>query len=158
MMHKTCSINYRHLADLQKTLPTTDLNKKNLSFDKISPRDFYFFSLSFQSVLVSCFQRALIPKGISCDFAIMYLIHQPQKMAVVRWTDSWKAHNGTESQMAWQMGSCMRYLKGNSVGSLQDWPLEGRTTFIHHSKAQFSGNLVPQKRPFKLSNHFWYSV
>ena len=44
MMHKTCSINYGHLADLQKTLPTTDLNqKKNLSFDKISPRDFYFF-------------------------------------------------------------------------------------------------------------------
>ena len=28
MMHKTCSINYGHLADLQKTLPTTDLNKK----------------------------------------------------------------------------------------------------------------------------------
>ena len=48
MMHKTCSINYGHLADWQKTLPTTDLNKKQnkkqqLSFDKISPRDFYFF-------------------------------------------------------------------------------------------------------------------
>ena len=44
MMHKTCSINYGHLADLQKTLPTTDLNKKKtLSFDKISPHDFYFF-------------------------------------------------------------------------------------------------------------------
>ena len=28
MMHKTCSINHGHLADLQKTLPTTDLNKK----------------------------------------------------------------------------------------------------------------------------------
>ena len=28
MMHKTCSINYGHLADLQKTLPTTDQNKK----------------------------------------------------------------------------------------------------------------------------------
>ena len=42
-MHKTCSINHGHLADLQKTLPTTDLNKKKLSFDKISPRDFYFF-------------------------------------------------------------------------------------------------------------------
>ena len=27
-MHKTCSINYGHLANLQKTLPTTDLNKK----------------------------------------------------------------------------------------------------------------------------------
>ena len=27
-MHKTCSINYGYLADLQKTLPTTDLNKK----------------------------------------------------------------------------------------------------------------------------------
>ena len=51
MMHKTCSINYGHLADLQKTLSTTDLNKKKLSFDEISPRDFYFF-LSFQSVLV----------------------------------------------------------------------------------------------------------
>ena len=44
MMHKTCSINYGHLADLQKTLPTTDLNKiKTFSFDKMSPRDFYFF-------------------------------------------------------------------------------------------------------------------
>ena len=43
MMHKTCSINYGHLADLQKTLPRTDLNKKKkLSFDKISPSDFYF--------------------------------------------------------------------------------------------------------------------
>ena len=42
-MHKTCSINYGHLADLQKTLPTIDLNKKKkLSFDKKSPRDFYF--------------------------------------------------------------------------------------------------------------------
>ena len=48
-MHKTCSINNGHLADLQKTLSTTDLTKKNLSFDKISPRDFFF--LSFQSVL-----------------------------------------------------------------------------------------------------------
>ena len=56
MMNKTCSINYGHLANLQKTLPTTDLNKKKktnkLSFDKISPRDFYFF-LSFQAVLVN---------------------------------------------------------------------------------------------------------
>ena len=43
MMHKTCSINYGHLADLQKTLPTTDLNKKKLSFDKISPRNFHYF-------------------------------------------------------------------------------------------------------------------
>ena len=51
MMHKTCSINYGHLIDLLKTLPTTDLNKKKLSFDKISPHDFFFF-LSFQSVLV----------------------------------------------------------------------------------------------------------
>ena len=42
MMHKTCPINYGHLADLQKALPTIDLNKKKLSFDKISPRDFYF--------------------------------------------------------------------------------------------------------------------
>ena len=41
MIHKTCSINYGHLADLQKF--ATGLNKKNLSFDKISPRDFYFF-------------------------------------------------------------------------------------------------------------------
>ena len=41
MMHKTCSINYGHLANLQKTLPTNDLKK--LSFDKISPHDFYLF-------------------------------------------------------------------------------------------------------------------
>ena len=45
MMHKTCSINYGHLADLLKTLPATDLNKqkKTISFDEISPHDFYFF-------------------------------------------------------------------------------------------------------------------
>ena len=43
MMHKTCSINYGHLANLQKTLPTTDLNKKNFHLIKISFRDFYFF-------------------------------------------------------------------------------------------------------------------
>ena len=37
---QTYSIDYGHLVDLQKTLPTIDLNKKNLSFDKISPHDF----------------------------------------------------------------------------------------------------------------------
>ena len=36
----------------KKTLPTTDLNKKKkLSFDKISPRDFYFFSFLFNLYL-----------------------------------------------------------------------------------------------------------
>ena len=35
MMHKTCSINYRHLADLQKTLPTTDLNNNKKTFHLI---------------------------------------------------------------------------------------------------------------------------
>ena len=52
MMHKTCSINYGHLDDLQKTLLTTDLNKNKLSFDEIFPHDYCFF-LSFQSVRVS---------------------------------------------------------------------------------------------------------
>ena len=52
MMHKTCSINYGHLADLQKHFLQLILTKKKLSYDKISPRDFYFFVLSFQSVLV----------------------------------------------------------------------------------------------------------
>ena len=42
-----------NVADLQKTLPTTDLNKKNLSFDKISPHDFYFFSFLFNLYLWS---------------------------------------------------------------------------------------------------------
>ena len=51
MMHKTCSINYGHLADLQKTLPTTDLNKKNFHLIKYLLATFIFF-LSFQSVLV----------------------------------------------------------------------------------------------------------
>ena len=33
-------LNYEHLADLQKTLLTTDLRKrKQLSFDKTSPHD-----------------------------------------------------------------------------------------------------------------------
>ena len=51
MMHKTCSINYGHLADLQKTFPTTDLNKKNFHLIKYLLTTFIFF-LSFQSVLV----------------------------------------------------------------------------------------------------------
>ena len=50
-MHKTCSINYGHLADWQKTLPTTDLNKKNFHLIKYLLATFIFF-LSFQSVLV----------------------------------------------------------------------------------------------------------
>ena len=45
MMHKTCSINYGHLADLQKTLPTTDLNKKifmDLSVKEFLDKKSYF--------------------------------------------------------------------------------------------------------------------
>ena len=63
-MHKICSINYEHLADLQKTLPTTDLNKKKLSFDKISLHDFYFF-LSFQSVLVEFMESDYRPLRVN---------------------------------------------------------------------------------------------
>ena len=37
-VHSVCSINYGHLTDLQKTLPT---KKNKLSFDKIYPRDFF---------------------------------------------------------------------------------------------------------------------
>ena len=44
MMHKTCSINYGHLADLQKTLPITDLNKKNFHLIKYLLATFIFFS------------------------------------------------------------------------------------------------------------------
>ena len=51
MMHKTCSINYGHLADLQKTLPTIDLNKKTFHLIKYLLATFIFV-LSFQSVLV----------------------------------------------------------------------------------------------------------
>ena len=56
MMHKTCSINYGHLADLQKTLPTTDLNKKNFHLIKYLLGTFIFF-LSYQSVLVDFGKR-----------------------------------------------------------------------------------------------------
>ena len=53
MMHKTCLINYGHLADLQKTLPTTDLNQKKKTFHLIKYLLATFISfLSFQSVLV----------------------------------------------------------------------------------------------------------
>ena len=45
MTHKTCSINYGHLADLQKTLPTT------FHLIKYLLATFILF-LSFQSVLV----------------------------------------------------------------------------------------------------------
>ena len=50
MIHKTCSVNYGHLADLQKN-PTTDRNKKNFHLIKHLLTTFIFF-LSFQSVLV----------------------------------------------------------------------------------------------------------
>ena len=59
-MHKTCSINYGHLADLRKTLPTTDLNKKTLSFDRISPRDFYFFPFFSICTCVSVYQVSIV--------------------------------------------------------------------------------------------------
>ena len=59
MMHKTCPINYGHLADLQKALPTIDLNKKKLSFDKISPRDFYFCPF-FSICTCLCSHRPLL--------------------------------------------------------------------------------------------------
>ena len=49
MIHKTCSINYGHLADLQKY--ATDHNKKNFHLIKYLLATFIFF-LSFQSVLV----------------------------------------------------------------------------------------------------------
>ena len=42
------------------------LTKKKLSFDKISPRDFYFF-LSFQSVLVSWLLHPLLHKSNNVD-------------------------------------------------------------------------------------------
>ena len=51
MMHKTCPINYGHLADLQKALPTIDLNKKTFHLIKYLLATFIFV-LSFQSVLV----------------------------------------------------------------------------------------------------------
>ena len=50
MMHKTCSINYGHLADLQKTLPTTDLNKKNFHLIKY-PLATFIFSFLFNLYL-----------------------------------------------------------------------------------------------------------
>ena len=43
MLHKTCSINYGHLANLQKTLPTTDLNKKNFHLIKYLLATFFSF-------------------------------------------------------------------------------------------------------------------
>ena len=51
MMHKTCSINYGHLADLQKALSTTDLNKKKISFDKNISSRLLFFSFLFNLYL-----------------------------------------------------------------------------------------------------------
>ena len=83
MMHKSCSINYGHLADLQKTLPTTDLNKKKLSFDKISHHDFFF---SFQSVLVS--------SGITCTY-IRIIIHST---AYHHLQITWLSYFGSENQ------------------------------------------------------------
>ena len=76
MMHKTCSINHGHLVDLQKTLPTIDLNKKNLSFDKISPRDFYFcpfFSICTCLPLVRA-SGLKLPRDAHCSRGIQQAI------------------------------------------------------------------------------------
>ena len=67
MMHKTCPINYGHLADLQKALPTIDLNKKKLSFDKISPRDFYFCPFFSICTCFSDCYRADAVGSVACD-------------------------------------------------------------------------------------------
>ena len=55
-MHKTCSINYGHLADLQKTLPTTDLNKKTFHLIKYVLATFIF---SFLFNLYLCYLERL---------------------------------------------------------------------------------------------------
>ena len=71
------------MADLQKTLPTTDLNKKKLSFDKISPRDFHFFSFLFNLYL---FDNSLEPnkdKSLSESMIIYFTgayLHHPASM------------------------------------------------------------------------------
>ena len=58
MMHKTCSINYGHLADLQKALPTTDLNKKkNFHLIKYLLATFIFFP--FFSICTCIFRNRL---------------------------------------------------------------------------------------------------
>ena len=75
-----------NLADLQKTLPTTDLNKKKLSFDKISPRDFYFF-LSFQSVLVYIWVTSRNCGCLVTCFCYQLIAKPGNKTATVSWPD-----------------------------------------------------------------------
>ena len=53
MMHKTCSINYGHLAVLQKTLPTTDLIKKNFLLIKYLLTYERSAALRFEARLIS---------------------------------------------------------------------------------------------------------
>ena len=69
MKHKTCSINDGHLADLQKTLPTTDLNKTKLSFDFISSR-LFFFSFFFNLYLFSFYLVISVS-----FFSVYFLFH-----------------------------------------------------------------------------------
>ena len=102
MMHKTCSINYGYLADLQKTLPTTDLNKKNFHLIKYLLATFLFF-LSFQSVLVNFFSLG------SDNIGGGLLIHTnrlPSKQA-----DRWRSHQLQESYLCWKIsGEILRFI------------------------------------------------
>ena len=59
----TCPINYGHLADLQKALPTIDLNKNNFHLIKYLLATFIFV-LSFQSVLVYYWEGLKYREGV----------------------------------------------------------------------------------------------
>ena len=82
-MHKTCSINYGHLADLQKF--ATDLNKKNFHLIKYLLATFIFF-LSFQSVLVFFRTRQA---GLSNSFHVQqhwsYSVVATPKFTLATW-------------------------------------------------------------------------
>ena len=71
MIHKTCSINYGHLADLQKF--ATDLNRKNFHLIKYLLATFIFF-LSFQSVLV--INLHWLPIQYRTQFKLLLLIYK----------------------------------------------------------------------------------
>ena len=73
MIHKTCWINYGHLADLEKTLPTTDLNKKTFIWKYLLTTLIFF--LSFQYVPVFCLPIGLCGLRVLRPTRTRYKIH-----------------------------------------------------------------------------------
>ena len=134
MMHKTCSINYGHLADLQKTLPTTDLNKKNFHLIKYLLATF-IFSFLFNLYLFCIVKGAA---GIRWPINVMSKNNLP-------------AH--AESHMSKQI-KCLEHLLWTLPFIMSQW-----TSMIQciYRARTIRWNLINEKKFSKAMYCIWWS-